>query len=104
MSVPTSTAARPPGTPNGRRTFAIQLIRMIASATNAIQGTSHIWKLGRIEMNAIEMPARVPSMAARGVYLRMVGPTNAPSSTITPMMNAQARPACQASTGSLVCR
>ena len=104
MIVPAITAARPPGRPNGRRTFAVQLIRMIASATNAIQGTSHIWKVGRIEMNAIEIPASVPSIAARGVYLRIVGPTNAPSSTMTPMMNAQASPACQARIGSLVCR
>ena len=102
--MPTITATRPPGSPNGRRTFAVQLIRMIANATNAIQGTSHIWNTGRIEMNAIEMPASVPSIAARGVYLRMVGPTKAPSSTITPMMNAQARPACQARIGSLVRR
>ena len=47
-------------------------------------------------MNAIEMPASVPSIAARGVYLRIVGPTNAPSSTMTPMMKHHARPACQA--------
>ena len=100
--MPTITAASPPGRPPGRRTLAVQLIRMMPSATKAIQGTSHIWNTGRIEMNAIEMPASVPSIAARGVYLRMVGPTNTPSSTITPMMNAQASPACQARIGSLV--
>jgi len=71
---------------------------MIASATKAIHGTSHIWKAGRIEMNVIEIPASVPSIAARGVYLRMVGPTKAPISTTTPMMNAHARPACHAVT------
>jgi hypothetical protein len=50
-------------------------------------------------MNAIEIPASVPSMAARGVKRRMVGPTNAPMRTITPTMNAHASPAIQASTG-----
>jgi hypothetical protein len=57
-----------------------------------------------MEMNAIEMPASVPSSAARGVNRRMYGPTNAPASTISPMMNDQARPACQAAMGSLVAR
>ena len=59
---------------------------------------------GSIEMKVIEMPARVPSSAARGAYLRMYGPTNAPISTITPMMNAQAMPAFQAWIGSFVFR
>ena len=49
-------------------------------------------------MNAIEMPASVPSIAARGVCARIVGPTKTPASTMTPMMKAQASPACQAST------
>ena len=87
------TAASPPGTPPGNRMLAVQAISTMAKQANAIQGTSHIWKAGRIEMNAMEMPARVPSMAARGVTLRIHGPTNAPSSTITPMMKHQARPA-----------
>ena len=77
---------------------------MITSTGSAIQAASHIWAAGRIEMNVIEMPASVPSIAARGVYLRMYGPTNAPISTMTPMMNAHARPASQAWIGSLVCR
>jgi hypothetical protein len=40
---------------------------MIANTGSAIQATSNIWKDGRIAMYAIEMPASVPSMAARGV-------------------------------------
>ena len=48
-------------------------------------------------MNATEIPARVPSIAARGVYFRIVGPTNAPIRTMTPMRKAQAIPASQAS-------
>ena len=42
-------------------------IRMMISTGRAIHSASHIWAAGRIEMNAIEMPARVPSSAARGV-------------------------------------
>jgi hypothetical protein len=38
------------------------------------------------------------------VILRMNGPMNAPISTMTPMTNAQARPASQARTGSPVAR
>ena len=102
--MPTITAARPPGRPNGRRVLAVQLISTIASEMNAIHGTSHIWNAGRSEMKAIEMPASVPSIAARGVCARIHGPTKIPASTMTPMMKAQARPACQASTGSLVFR
>ena len=78
--------------------------RMIASTGRPIQAASHICAAGRIEMKVIEMPASVPSIAARGVILRMNGPTNAPISTMTPMMKAQARPASQACIGSLVFR
>ena len=76
----------------------------IAKDTNAIHGSSHIWNAGRIEMKAIEMPASVPSIAARGVCARIHGPTNAPSSTITPMMKHHASPACHASFASFVLR
>ena len=69
---------------------------MIASTGSAIHAASHICAAGRIEMNVIEMPASVPSSAARGVKRRIVGPTNAPMRMITPMMNAHARPASQA--------
>ena len=76
-------------------------IRMTTITGNAIHRASHIWAAGRIEMKAIEMPASVPSIAARGVYLRMYGPTKAPSSTMRPMMKHQASPASQACIGSL---
>jgi hypothetical protein len=55
-------------------------------------------------MNVMEMPASVPSMAARGVSLRMYGPTNAPIITMMPMRNAHASPACHACSGSSVAR
>ncbi|SKY65664.1 Uncharacterised protein [Mycobacteroides abscessus subsp. abscessus] len=55
-------------------------------------------------MKVIEIPARVPSIAARGVSLRTYGPTNAPIITITPIMNAHAKPACQACIASLLLR
>ena len=68
--------------PNGRRTPAVHDSRMIANVASAIHGALHIWNAGRIEMNAIEMPASVPSIAARGVYRRIVGPMKAPIRTI----------------------
>ena len=59
MTVPTMTAASPPGMPNGRRTPAVQRHRMIANDDEArSSGTSHIWNAGRIEMKAIEMPGQ----------------------------------------------
>ena len=90
--------------PPGSFTSVKKPIRMMAITGRAIQAASHICAAGRIEMNVIEMPASVPSIAARGVSLRMYGPTNAPISTMMPMMNAQASPASQACIGSLVFR
>ena len=75
---------------------------MMAKVRKPSHGVSQVWNAGRMEMKAMEMPASVPSMAARGVHLRTVGPTNAPSSTITPITNAQARPVSHAKIGSLV--
>ena len=42
MTVPTMTAARPPGMPQGSRTLAVQAIKTRPSETKAIHGTSHI--------------------------------------------------------------
>ena len=75
---------------------------IIASTGSAIHAASHICAAGRIEMNVIEMPASVPSSAARGVNLRIVGPTNAPMRMMIPMMKAHARPAVHAAIGSFV--
>jgi hypothetical protein len=86
------------------RTFAVHAISTIAKQTSPIHGVSHIWNAGRIEMNATEMPASVPSIAARGVSARICGPTNAPISTMTPMMKHHASPACHARIGSFVVR
>ena len=55
----------------GSFTLVKKPIRMIASTGRPIQAASHICAAGRIEMNVMEMPARVPSIAARGVSLRM---------------------------------
>ena len=65
---------------------------MMAKVASEIHAASNIRKPAAMLMNAIEMPARVPSIAARGVYLRIVGPTNAPISTTIPMKKAQTRP------------
>ncbi len=47
--------------------FAVHPTSTNVSETKAIHGTSQLWKAGRIEMKASEMPASVPSIAARGV-------------------------------------
>ena len=77
---------------------------MIMKTGSAIHSAPHICAPGRIEMNVSEMPASVPSIAARGVQWRIVGPTKAPIRMMQPMMKAHARPAVQAATGSLVAR
>ena len=69
--MPTSSATSPTGMLNGSFTLVKKPIRMIAITGRPIQATSHICAAGRIEMNVIEMPASVPSIAARGVSLRM---------------------------------
>ena len=77
---------------------------MKPKVTNAIHGASHIWAAGLIEMNVMEIPARAPSIAARGVHLRIHGPKIAPSRMMNPTMNAHASPACHAFSGSPDCR
>ena len=104
MAVPTSSAARPIGMPPGSRTLVKKPTRMMPSTGRPIQATAQICPAGRIEMKVSEMPASVPSIAARGVILRTNGPTNAPMRTMTPMTKAQASPACHAWTGSFVAR
>ena len=84
--------------------LAVQAISTSAKHTRPIHGTSHIWNAGRIEINAMEIPASVPSMAARGVSARILGPTKAPMSTMMPMMKHHASPACHATTGFFVVR
>lgn len=102
IAVPTSSAASPTGMLPGSFRSVKKPIRMITITGSAIHSASNICAAGRIEMNAIEMPASVPTIAACGVYFRIQGPTNAPISTMIPMipmMNDQARPAAQPSTG-----
>jgi hypothetical protein len=99
IAVPTSSATSPTGRFPGSRTSVKKPTRMITITGSAIHSASHICAAGRMEMNAIEIPASVPSSAACGVYRRMTGPMNAPSSTMRPMMNDHAIPAVQAMTG-----
>ena len=90
-AVDTTTASKATGTPNGIRRLPRKPTRMIANAMKPIQAACHICAAGRIEMNVMEMPARAPSNAARGVMRRMYGPSTAPSSTITPTINARVK-------------
>ncbi len=57
---------------------------------------------GRIEMNASETPARVPSSAARGVMRRMTGPMKPPAISTKLCTNTQVSPASQPLIGSPV--
>lgn len=70
-AVDTATASRATGTPNGIRRLPRNPTRMKANATKPIHAACHICAAGRIEMKVIEMPARAPRSAARGVNLRM---------------------------------
>src|SRR6185436_13017273 len=75
---------------------------MIAKQTTPITGVMNISSAGRIEMNAIDTPASVPSSAARGVILRTIGATKAPAISTKLCTNTQTSPASQPFTGSPV--
>ena len=66
IAVPTNSAARPIGIPPGSRMLVKKPTRMMPSTGRPIHAASQIWAAGRIEMKVSEMPARVPSIAARG--------------------------------------
>ena len=67
-----------------------------------ITGVMNICKAGAMEMKVMETPASVPSSAARGVILRMMGATNPPAISTKLCTNTQVSPASQPFTGSLV--
>ena len=50
-----------------------QLTRMMPKQTRPITGVMKISSAGRMEMNATDTPASVPSNAARGVMRRTIG-------------------------------
>ena len=75
---------------------------MIAKQTMPITGVMNISSAGRIEMNVIDTPASVPSSAARGVILRMIGPTKPPIISTKLWMNTHVSPASQPLIGSPV--
>jgi len=71
MAVPTSNAASPTGMPNGNLHVREEADEDDRHHRKADPGASHICAAGLIEMKVSEMPASVPSIAARGVSLRM---------------------------------
>ncbi len=75
---------------------------MIAKHGIATTGVMNISSAGRIEMNAIDTPARVPRSAARGVTLRMKGARNPPAMRTKLWMKTHVSPASQPFTGSPV--
>ena len=75
---------------------------MIAKQVMPMTGVMYISSAGRIEMNATDTPASVPSSAARGVILRITGATKPPAISTKLWMKTQVRPASQPLTGSPV--
>ena len=75
---------------------------MTAKHTMPITGVMNISMAGRMEMNAIDTPASVPSSAARGVIRRMTGATKSPAISTKLWMKTQVRPASHPFTGSPV--
>src|SRR5215472_11431904 len=75
---------------------------MIAKQGTATIGVMNMSRAGRMEMNATETPASVPSNAARGVTLRMKGAMYPPAMSTKLWMNTQVSPASQPLTGSPV--
>ena len=75
---------------------------MIAKQTMPITGVRYISCAGRIEMNAIDTPASVPSSAARGVMRRTNGAMKPPAISTKLCTNTHTRPASQPLTGSPV--
>ena len=92
-TVPTPIAIRPAGVFPGKRTPPYQPAKIIAKEMRPMIGASNISIAGRIEMNVIEIPARVPNKAALGVIFRTCGATKAPTKSTKPSMNTQANPA-----------
>ncbi len=71
IAVPSSSAASPIGKLNGSFTSVSRPISSSAKTGRATQAIRHICPAGFIEMKVMEIPARVPSSAARGAYRRM---------------------------------
>ena len=104
ISVPTAMATRPAGMPCRYLTPPNQLSRMMAKQIDA-DDRRHEHLQGRaMEMKVMETPASVPSSAARGVILRMMGAMNPPAISTKLCTNTQVSPASQPFTGSLVVR
>jgi hypothetical protein len=75
---------------------------MIARQVSPITGVMNISKAGRIEMNAMDTPASVPSNAARGVILRTTGAMKPPTIRMKLWKKTQTSPASQPLIGSPV--
>ena len=79
-----------------------QLTMMMAKQVSPITGVMYISSAGRIEMKVIDTPASVPSSAARGVILRMIGAMKPPIIRMKLWKNTQTNPASQPWIGSWV--
>ena len=77
--MPTAMATRPAGMPFGYWKPPSQLTIMMPKQVSPMTGVMYICNAGVMEMKVIDTPASVPSRAARGVILRMIGAMNPPA-------------------------
>ena len=80
----------------GYNSSADHNIKIIASGIKAIRGLSQIFIVCSSAIKTIAIPASVERSAARGVIFLILSPTNAPSPSHRPLMNALITPTFQA--------
>src|SRR5262245_8856673 len=101
-TVPTSTAAKAPGTPNGIRTPPRSASSSTPSATSPASGSCSSLSDGRKEINRMATPAIEPRSAARGTTRRVQSPANANAVLATPIASVATMPTFHASVASPV--
>jgi len=89
-------AINPAGRRKGILTPATSPARTIIKEANPTNGFSKIFANGTVAIQTMAMPAKVPSIPARGVILFNQGPTMLPNISMMPPMKAAAIPTCQA--------
>ena len=99
INVPSPTARNPPGKWSGNRIPLKYETSTKPSGAIETIGLDQISRQNFIEIKPIAMPASVDKRAARGVYRRISGATNAPKSSITPLPRQATSPICQAFSG-----
>merc|ERR1719506_3557948 len=99
-TAPLMIAAKPPGTPNGKRTSAEKESMMNMNGTSEVSGRSKIWKTNCSVRKVMEVPASAEKRAGVGIALRTATLKGTRRSWKAPDMNAQKSPAPYATVGS----